>query len=501
MTSADLQFQEGLRVHVECDRSSLTFVFPFLFPQSEAESVIARLETASVSSRDALMNVWQRVTLDTQDWLPHVADSLSAAGGTKSILACFRTTSQFFQSERGLKAGAGFRFQSRDSSATPVPLELESLGILIFQNGAGFVTQRWKLKSRSTTDWLDVQHFGHFARLERGGSLHILPHDDGRVRPFPDPFEQRETTPVSDPGAGTFDDLTQTALISGGLGPGQPTPFREVFLKGRLLPYNVLFLQEDADLDESRETVLYRLRRMFHSRQTHSPAPEQLAIAEPNFYVYQRQQWFFFSLEGGGYVAVDAPQDDFFRHTLPGHLETSYFQIFLLALQQRFSLMALSADVARDWKSQPEEQTRHQLRVVFEAIRDRLFDFTARYYFVQVVQRENHHRCYQLWQQKFQTRDLYDEVCSEVHEMSEYLQDRERQARDGRLGLLTLLLTVLIGAPSLAMAFWSINIVGYTSNEGFRLGQAAGHVAGSAGLTGVLFLIIWIAVRRFRPAG
>lgn len=356
------------------------------------------------------------------------------------------------------------------------------------------IVQRWKLNSEHPADWLDIQHYGHFSELERGGQLAVAQLSLERVE-FPDPFSTRTGQVEGAQFFGTFEDINRTVLESAQLVRGGNEDLRDVFVSGRFLPYTIAFLRESGDPNWPCEKVIYKLRRMHHATQAYCPAPEQLRPSEPYYQQYLRDQMFFFSLEGGGFVASDASREHFFLKTLPSHLETSYFLVFLIALQQRFSLIAMSADVARHWQCETRGRIRTELRKVFERTRDRLFDFTARYYFLQVVQRENHHLCYQRWQAVFETRALYDEVSMEVHEMSEYLRDVDRQNREDRVGLMTLLLTVLIGAPSLAIGFWNINIEGFTASEGFGVWTALAAVGGLSAAIATGFSLLWAVIR------
>ncbi len=490
---------------VDSERSSLSLVYPFLAAAEAVAEAAERAAKASVDGRSGPLPVWRPADLDTEEWLPHIGRALDPEAPVETcIVRAWELNPAFAESLAGLSVRIPFEFVFDDSPERSIPLKLDALQLYLFGSGTGFVVLRWKVGSTAPADWLDLQFRARFSRPARGGPLRKTRRvaEDRTERYFPDPFGRLASTPEGSErlarGEGSFADLIGFALESAGLGPGG-APVSEVYVRDRLLPYNVVFLKESgvsADSELSRETLLYKLRRMFHATQTHHPAPEQTALAPPNFHPYLKDQWFFFSLEGGGFAAVDAPDTDFFRGDLPGHLEKQYFLLFLLALQQRFTLLALSADVAAHWSSNPQSQSRRDLRAVFERIRDRLFDFTARYYFVQVVQRENHHRCYRQWQEVFQTHEQYREIGVEVREMSETLQDRDKRAREHRVSLLTLLLTVLIGAPSLAIGFWNINIVGYTSTEGFGPGEAVLRVLGLSALIGAIFVGVWSVVRR-----
>ncbi|MEZ6140858.1 MAG: CorA family divalent cation transporter [Zavarzinella sp.] len=480
-------------MRVDSDRSSLTFVKPFLYDHQQSELVLSRVRSVHVPARTGVMEVWERGAFPTDDFLHHIAQSLAPTDDSPAVAEKYLLTNRFLESEHGLAAKKGFLFQFKNQSTR---IRLEELQLILFRNGVGFVVQRWKVESDKIEAWLDLQHFGRFAALERGGVLRMPSPDGKSVRPFPQPYLQTADDKSSSEQS-TFAAINHIALNSVGLGLNGPIPVQEVFLAGRSLPYTVLFLNETNDSAWPREKVLYKLRRLFHAQQAYYPTQEQVAICPPNFHPYLQDQWFFQSLEGGGFVAIDPPIDPFFQKELPHHLENEYFVMFLLALQQRFSLMSLSNEVAQRWKSNPAKQPASELRVIFEQIRDRLFDYTAHYHFVQVGQRQNHHHLYQLWQQTFQITDLYEEVNNEVREMNDYLNDRDKQSRDNRLNLLTLLLTVFIGAPTLAISFWSMNIKGITTaEEGLLLSDAVSVVFRLSMVFALFFGLIWYLLRR-----
>jgi len=192
----------------------------------------------------------------------------------------------------------------------------------------------------------------------------------------------------------------------------------EVFVPGQMLSFTALFA--DHLPVDATQLLLYKLQNLFHQQQGNNPAPEDLELNNPAWLPYASRQWFIFSLEGGSFLAADAPQTEFFRHTLPSHLRDQYFLLFLIALHQRFTLMMLSSKVALNWLADDEQNSNRQREQVFEEIRNQLLVFTARGYFTQVMQREHHHRCYRQWHQVFQIEELYQEVNDEVRDMYEY---------------------------------------------------------------------------------
>ena len=108
--------------------------------------------------------------------------------------------------------------------------------------------------------------------------------------------------------------------------------------------------------------------------------------------------------------------------------------------------MGLSREVSEHWLRGGEKER----TVIFERIRDRLLEFTARGYFTQVMQREHHHRVYRKWQEVFQLERLYQEVSEEVREMHEYLQTRQVHKLERRINALS----AFIGVPALMFGFF-----------------------------------------------
>jgi hypothetical protein len=278
--------------------------------------------------------------------------------------------------------------------------------------------------------------------------------------------------------------------------------WREVFVPDRLLPFSTLYI--DGAAADDKPLLLYRARKFFHAAQVLHPCPDDLRSDHPALLPYALDQWFVCSIDGGAFVAFDAPDTNFFRHYLPSHLRDQYFLLFIVTLHQRFALMNLSDHVAQGWSITRGEEDKRE--AVFRDIRDALLMFTARGNFVQVMQQENHHRCYRKWQETFQIAELYREVCDEVHEMHQYLlmeqnerieqaqkeQEEKAEKRVQSLQNSLSFLGILIGGPSLILGFLGINIKSFTAGEGITMQEAAkwGFGGGLAlGLT--IALTIW----------
>ncbi len=509
---------------VDADWSFISFLYPFLFPEADFADLQGRVRQARWPPEGG-KTVWGDREVPTDDMLPHVARYLNVGGdgqaGTDVATAClWRMSPEVLQSLDGLGAARGVEWAlvaSPGKKEHVVGFQVEAVELALFSIGVGFVTFRVRPKGNRLADWLDVQSLARFTRGRRarqcclrlrrrtgidattGQALFapFFPNPDGKVA---DPGAAGKP---ADTGEGDLSLVLQAVLRTAGLGAGEPAAAEEVFVRDRMIPYTVLLVDREpadprptagAGPDEAVLDLLYRTRKLFRLGQTVHAAEEELRVGPPHFLPYAREQWFLFSQEGGGFVAVDSPRTSYFRGEQQTHLADSYYILFLLALHQRFALMGLSDRVARNWPGPRLAQEPEAAHRVFQDIRTALFAFTARGYFTQVMQRENHHRCYLRWQEIFQTDRLYQEVGAEVREMHDYLQDRLERRRERRLEGMTLLLAAL-GIPMVVLGFMGINVKNWTVPEGLHWLEAMGWVAGLSGLVGVLVWRAWRLVR------
>jgi hypothetical protein len=189
------------------------------------------------------------------------------------------------------------------------------------------------------------------------------------------------------------------------------------------------------------------------------PPCAELRPDHPCLLEYAQDMWFTFAQQAAGFVAFNAPSNagNFFRTDLPRRLRNRYFLLYQLALHQKFMLMHLSDQVSESWL-RGDEATR---MATFTRIRDALLEFTARGYFAQVMQLEQHHRYYCRWRETLQLETLYQEVSDEVREMHDYLQlqlERRRVEQSEKLNRAVLWLTGARSSsrcPACSSAFWA----------------------------------------------
>jgi len=432
--------------------SSVQFIYPFLFDRVTFER---RKDAISKAQWQSSLCIWRKASFPRDDLLAHVERYLNPPEDIAPTSLIWEMDANTLQSPSGMGGKADwFLVLSRKE----IQFELISVQLSLFRIGVGFLVVYAKPKSDEVEKWFDFLHYFRFVSGQRGVGLKLkLRTGREEVKSFfPQPAGGVEKHPD---GTGMFGEIISailnTASVEGD--PKDENWWKEVFIPGQLIPFAILYIEEKDIDDEAIAKLLYRVRNFFPWERIIQPTPEDLKFDHPSLLAYAERMWFVFSLEGGAFVAFNAPKTDFFRRELPVHLQREYFLLFLLPLHQRFTLISLSQRVSENWLSGDE---RGRIRA-FESIRDTLLEFMARGYFSQVMQREHHHRVYRRWQETFQLDRLYQEVSDEVREMHEFLQMRQSERLERRLNFLTF----VIGIPALLFSFLSINIYRITTNE------------------------------------
>lgn len=354
-------------------------------------------------------------------------------------------------------------------------------------------------------------------RGDDAGDLLDLTH---RLRLLNDRAPQlaRDGVPV-----GVLDDVADE-LISSALGE---VPDRAAL--GLAYPaYVAAFISAEGMDDRQQAEFRQRLRRMFHRRQPVDAEDLGSDFRHPDR-LYRRNQWFFHSQDGGGFVAIDPPSDEFSRNNMSDHLRKAYFFGFEFALLQRHALMAISGSVADDWARDVPLEAR---AAFFRAIREQLLLFTARFRFAQIMSSQNRHADYRRWLEVLEIEELHGEVRTEVSDMHGYLEELRAQEEDQRRTLESARLrqeeeeeaarirredqqraadldlaqkrdrmfgvvAALFVIPSLVIGFLGISIDGVTTGDGLSIAAAVSVVAASISVSVIvaLLLVSWTRSR------
>lgn len=454
--------------------SFIKSVYPFLFESEKFKTHVAAVNQARWQGLEQI-EIWKSASFPEEDFLPHVALYLNPPASEIPTARLWKMDNNVLISPKGLGNKADWMLLTHSKS---IPFTFESVELVLFSIGIGFLTIQTKPLTDNINDWLDYLHFFRFIKGQKGHrNVHVKAQrrksfDPQTQEPQFEPFFPEIAGGIANHPEGqgllieVIDAILQTASPKNETKPW----WKEVFVSGHLLPFSVLYV--DGSKKENVFPLLYRVRNFFHSEQFIHPAPEDLLRSHPGLLPYADDQWFVFSLEGGAFVAFDAPKNDFFRINLPTHLRDQYFLLFLLTLHQRFALTRLSQEVSEHWlRGNEDERMRY-----FKRIRFSLMQFTARGYFIQVVQRENHHRFYRKWQEVLQVERLYQEVNDEVQEMYNdlLLQRSEAEERASRsLERMVAMLGPIIGVTSVVVTFMGINLRGITiEKEGLPIEYA-----------------------------
>jgi hypothetical protein len=427
------------------EQSFVRFVYPFLFEPSEFRKLAEAAGKAKWQGRERAFHVWKEARFHEEDLLAHVRDYLNPPAGKAPTALLWEMQGDALQSPLGLGAQADWWLVH---PRCRVPFRIREVRLALFRTGVGFLTAEVNPKTEVLDDWQDLLHSFRLVRGQHEVGVKVQRKTaSGCFEPyFPPAAGGVEKHPD---GEGTFGEVLDAVMNTIGIKP------QEVFVPGYLIPFAALYVDNQDISDQQIGELLYRVRNFFHSRQEIHPSAGDLSLDHPAMLVYADKMWFTFSLEGGAFVAVNAPQAEFFRKTLCDYLRDQYFLLFLMALHQRFALMRLSQDVSEHCLSGCKKD-----RVeAFERIRSALLEFTARGYFTQIMQRERHHRVYRKWREVFMLDELYREVSDEVRELHECLLSEQTRRLEQRVNWLG----ALIGVPALVMGFLSINLYGITS--------------------------------------
>ncbi|HXD29813.1 MAG TPA: hypothetical protein VN643_01770 [Pyrinomonadaceae bacterium] len=472
--------------------SFINFLYPFRFESSSYAELIQTTDSLRATTKQGDLPLWSRETFAEEDLLPHVARYLNNQDDSSPTARLWQMNPNALNSPFFFGANADWDLHTSHGELRFV---IENLELVLFRAGVGFLIIRARPVSESLSNWQDFIHYFRYLRRLHQVNLRAqrrIGIDTVTRTPVYEPYtpplleNRTSNSPV------VLGEIL-TALLTRVAKDGEQW-WEEVFVAGQLIPFVALGVNELTSGDAP--ALLYKMRNFFHSGQGQHPGSDDLRHDHHSLLPYAERQWFTTSLDGGAFVGVDMPDTPFFQQTLTDHLRNQYFLLFLLTQHQRFILMDLSSQVSQHWLHRDDVVR----AAAFERIRDALLDFTARGYFAQVMQREHHHRYYKKLQNELDLARLYREVRDEVTEMHNYLQmkrtaqlqelaeaqkrDSEEQRRhmeavaedearrDRRLEKRLSLIGLIVGAPVLIMSFLSINLLGFTSNEGLPLRRA-----------------------------
>jgi len=334
---------------VDREASALRFVQPFTFDGRTFAERAAAVEGSVWTGRRPL-SVWRQQQFPTTDLLAHVAEFLQPTDGTPRAAALWRMDEDALRSPAGLGGGRahGGAAWTLHTPHSDIAFALHGVELALFRHGVGFLAVRAQPLSDSPRDWFDFIHHFRFAAGERAPSLRA----ERRVQPDGDGHAAAAAyfPPVAGaaaaPGAARYLGEILGGLLEQAASGEQPSRWwREIFVPGVLLPYPSVYIDGGDATDGAR--TLYRLRNFFHADQDARPGDQPgTAVME-----YAERQWFFFSLNGGGFLAR--------RSVLSRHAAGAHRAPVLPALPAR-AAAAVRADEALPGRVAPLGERRHR---------------------------------------------------------------------------------------------------------------------------------------------
>jgi hypothetical protein len=502
------------------DQSFAVFVYPFCFDHARFDQLVRAADRDALNKGESSWRIWDRRAFPRDDLLRHVADYLNPPLKVPATACLWTVEHRVLTSRQGLglhSASASLQLHHRTAAAEANParlvapralgLEVGGIDLALFRVGMGYLILRVRLRCATPEDWYDF--LNGFRFIDRPGQVDlVIERRTGRdsvvsyVPPLVDGAEGAPSGPIQ------IRHLIRGLLRR--LDGDSLDWWREIFVPGQMLPFHALFFIEASESEQMR--VLYRLRNFFRAGQALVPGADDLRADHAALLPYAERMWFSLTLEGGGFVAFDAPDTPFWSETMPMHLREQYFLLFLFAVHQRFALMHLSDQVCARWLSESEDLA---AEARFADLRETLLEFTARGNFAQIMQREHHHRCFRAWRAAFETERLYREVRDEVRELHEMLlmrkterlqqlaeeqrrwmdarahaevqREKAEKARADRLELWFGAAAFLLGFPSLLLAYLQVvRLPGKSETS-----NLAAFGLGITVLVGVIMLLIF----------
>jgi hypothetical protein len=467
MTNTPTQFTVAEAISTVC------FVYPFLHTEHQRFAQrVAAVNARRWSDAPDAAPLWRTKNYaEVDDLLPYVAKYLTPM--TEHGRAGVMPTAQFWtlnikEQHNGKVRWAAPRAEGtvevvgRNTGAVEHHwrFNVDEIQLALFGHGVGFLAL-WVTPRNvpSVEAWMS---FVHYFRTpgERGGrrtriSLWRLPAHNAKTRYglVPPNIELADDADLS------FTTLRDALLRTASHDDHSSAApwWKDAYVRDQLLPYALYFVDSAAPVPtHEMMTTLFKIRKFFAGTQDVLPTDADLDPAHPTLLQYARHMWFSFSLNGAAFTAFNAPPFSVYRNALAKRsLPEAYFLLFLLALQQRFTLMMLSETVAEEWLPTLRQRGRAR-RESFENIREVFLAFTARGYFAQVIQGERHHNYYRHWQEVFQVQQLYEEVRDALQQMGDHLELLETRQLNEAVQFLTAFSIILATVATLG-TWWSVN--------------------------------------------
>ncbi|MCX7974047.1 MAG: hypothetical protein N3B16_06035, partial [Candidatus Aminicenantes bacterium] len=356
--------------------STIKFVYPFTFEPSLFSNFTGNISlkvTSQEQGESKEIIVWEEDdSFPKDDLIRHVSKYINPTEDIEATAWFLKLNNEFLSSPKYLGSKCDWYLLMRDKKELPeekIPFQIINIQLALFISGVGLLCLEAKPKVDDTDAWFDFLHYFRFFKGNRSKKIFLqrkIGFDKEKREPiwqpfFPQPCGGLQNHPD---GIGQLDEIIDMLLLT--VVRDKQRWWDDIYIYGQMLPYVNIFAKEVKE--EDKPYFIYKIRNFFHSKQQIFPSRDDLDLNHPNNLHYTQDSLFTFSLDGGAFIYFDAPDTPFFRVTLPDHLKAHYFFLFILALQQRFSLISLSCLVSRYAVEKDEKKKLN----IFERIRENL---------------------------------------------------------------------------------------------------------------------------------
>ena len=407
---------------------------------------------------DSTINKWTDLVGLSSHVLTHLSDHLnvSTAGADQAEVAHWWTLSRDSLTEA--PHGSVPVSWKLDLESHSVEFNLSGVELAVFNTMIGMLILELSPAGESADDFLDLLHHSRFYALDLGRPQDRLANasHSSRARRISPLRPKSEGPSVSSRGEHGFGPLIRMLLDDAfGYQRGdQRRSWTPAHIVGRMSSYSALIVRSGDDSSDRDDFELeYRWRRLLHSRS--AVAANHHDDLQDDLVPYGTGMLFSYSLDGGGFLGVDLPSDQFFHSGMSEHLRGPYFLGFALATHQRLALVAFSTRAADAWRYGSVD-----VREV-RALQDSFLQYVVSCSFIQVMQTANHHASHKKWLATLEIGPFQREVEGELQRLYERVvldeqiqrqceRDDER-IRAGRSGQIVATAGLAFALPSLGI--------------------------------------------------
>jgi hypothetical protein len=484
-------------MRINQDRSYIWFLYPFNYRTISYDILIDSFTQLSWEGRNKRYPVW------STNNITHLPD-LGLLPGINKFLDCESKTRVFSvgswklsnEARTSVKSGFGgskIKWVLEIQKIKEIPFEILAIELFLFKTGVGFLNFQIKLlgKEISSSDWTDFIHYFRFLGGERGKNNQIKTYLFGKecCRPFFPAFlgkGESENTGFY------FSEIITSLLQAGCESMDMDLGLKNAYINNYFIPYSYTCV-EGADAAHKSD-FLSRITGFLNSSAIVYKDKQSVEYEQKHQTLIWKDHYFISSLEGGGMVAFDPPDEPFFKFGIPDHISKHYYLLYLIALQQKFFLTSISENIANDWliakKSENNSDDYYQILLnnFFETQESLLF-FTSIGNFAQIMHSQHHHDIYIKWREILEIDRLYNEVKSEIQNIYNFLNiktERINQAFNRRIELSIQGITFIFGFPALLLGFYEV------ANVSISLF----HLAKQMIISSLIGLTIFIIIKR-----